>query len=203
MTRELRRRRPDAGFTLVELLVAMSILVIFFAIFGSVALAMFDSTGNQQARSVNTDVSRNVAEVLDRQVRYANAINAPGNLAGSQYVEWRAGSTGQPQTCYQWRVTPEELMQYRSWRPLLTGTTTATEWTTVGSGVINDPASPVFSITAPVATTGLNRQQLTVSYSTHRGNPPVSTATRLALTAVNTRTSSAPATPVCQEVARS
>lgn len=200
------RRARDGGFTLIELLVAMSILVVFFAVFGSVALTMFDSTGNQQARAVNTDVSRNVAEVLDRQVRYANAINIPGIVGGSQYVEWRAGGAGLQQTCYQWRVAPDETMQYRTWQPPLTPLSpaaVASEWTTGGSGVINDPANPVFSVDSPVASAGVDRQQLTLSYSTHRGNPPVSTATRLALTAVNTRSSSAPVVPVCQEVPRS
>jgi len=208
MTGMRERTRGETGTTMVELIVTMSILVVFFAVFTSVAIKVFASTSAQQARSLNTDSNRNVAQVLDRQVRYANAVNTPVAYAGSQYVEWRAGSTGGRQTCWQWRVTTIGLMQYRSWKlPFAVGDpaagATVTAWSTAGNGVDVAPPDPIFSVTASVAAAGaLARQQLTVSFATRHGSPAVATPTRLALTALNTRTSSAPATPVCQEVAR-
>lgn len=204
MLTRLRRQRDDRGLTLVELLVAMSILTIFFAVFSSVAVRLFDSSRSQQGRSDNLDSNRNVVEVLDRQVRYANAINPPGTVGGSTYVDWRAGSKGQQQTCYQWRVTAAGLMQWRSWLPPYTsgGYTGLTSWSTVGNGIAAVAPDSLFSLTAPVATAGLNRQQLTVAFGTTHGFPAVTTPTRVAFTALNSRTSSTPSTPVCQEVPR-
>jgi prepilin-type N-terminal cleavage/methylation domain-containing protein len=194
------RRQGDAGMSLIELLVAMTIMGIFVAIFSTVAAKMFDSTKSQQARSGNLDSNRNIVQVLDRQLRYANAVNAPVTVNGSQYVTWRSGSigsSGKVQTCYQWRVTPAGLMQQRSWvLPL----TSATAWSTVGTGVRPVEALPIFSLASPIGT-GQNRQQLTLQLNSSRGTPRVDTATEVTLTALNTRTSSAPVVPVCQEVA--
>jgi prepilin-type N-terminal cleavage/methylation domain-containing protein len=196
----------SAGLTLVELLVAMVILSIFFGVFGAVATRLFDSTMNQQARSANLDSNRMVVLKLDRQVRYANAVNTPVTHNASQYVEWRSGSSGQQQTCVQWRVTTAGLVQRRSWLPPLTAISPApvpTAWQMVATGVVTAGTGPVFSLTSPVSTVAsLRKQQLTMSFSTRSGVRPVTTPTKVAFTALNTRSSSPPATPVCQEVAR-
>lgn len=209
MRRRLRNRGRDEGVTLAELLVAMTITVVFFSVFSSIAVKMLDSTNNQQSRSDNLDTTRNVVEVLDRQVRYANAIGAPEIVNGSQYVSWRSGSiTGSgaatattsanpTQTCYQWRVTAAGRMQYRSWK---LPDSSATGWTTAGNGIGPVVGAGIFSIAVPAGLTQQNRQQLTLSFASTHGTKAVSTPTRLAFTALNTRTSSAPATPVCREV---
>jgi hypothetical protein len=171
-----------------------------------VATKLFDSTINQQARSSNLDSNRAIVMALDRQLRYANAVNTPITHNGSQYVEWRSGSTNQQQTCVQWRVTSAGLVQRRSWLPRLTPLSPApvpTAWRSVAAGVVSTGTAPVFSLTSPVsAVAPLHRQQLTMSFSTRHGVRPVTTPTRVAFTALNTRSSSAPATSVCQEVAR-
>ena len=205
MTRS-RARDPQrsAGFTLVELLVAMVILSIFFAVFTSVTVRLFHSTINQQARSGNVDANRLVVQVLDRQVRYANAVNTPVDASGSSYVEWRSGSQGRQQTCLQWRVTAGGLMQHRSWLPPLTVASPGavpTAWSTVANGVLPTGAEPIFSITPP-AGAGTTKQQLFVSFSTRRGVKPVATPTSVSFTAVNTPGSTPPATPVCLEGGR-
>jgi len=196
----------SAGFTLVELLVAMVILMLFFSVFGSAATKLFDLTRDQQARSGNSDSNRLMVQRLDRQVRYANAINTPVTHNGSQYVEWRSGSVGQQQTCVQWRVTGAGLVLRRSWLPPLLVTSPApvpTAWQTVAEGVVPTGTNPIFSLTSPVsAVAPLRRQQLTTTFSTRHGVRPVTTPTKVAFTALNTRSSSPPATPVCQEVAR-
>lgn len=202
-----RQAQPKAGqegFTLVELLVAMVILSVFFSVFMSVAVKLFDSTINQQARSGNIDVNRFVVQVLDRQVRYANAINTPVVANGSRYVEWQSGSFGRQQTCVQWRVTAGGLMQRRSWLPRLTPASPApvpTAWSTVGYGIRPTGALPIFSIDPPAAG-GTTKQQLTLRFSTRSGVKPVETPTSVAFTAINTLVSTPPATPVCVDVVR-
>lgn len=198
------RRSREAGYTLVELLVSMVILGIFMSVFMGLAVKVLDSSSNQQARSNNLDSNRNVVQLMDRQVRYANAVNTPGTTVdGTRWVEWRSGSTGRQQTCYQYRVTPAGRMEFRTWEPPLTaGPVTASAWRTAGSGVMPRGVDPIFSITSDVATATQYRQQLTLSFVSRSQRPVTSTPTTVTFTALNTRTSAPPATPVCQEVAR-
>lgn len=201
------RRTADDGLTLVELLVAMTILVVFFAVFTSIAVRIFDLTGRQQSRSVSADASRNMLLVLDRQVRYANSVNNPvTTVDGTRWVEWRTGSLGKQQTCYQWRVRPTGEAQYRTWQPPLSGPgpSTPTAWRTQGTGVRAIGSEAVFDVDAALATSSaLNRQTLTVAFRTTSGANRDGSPTRVALTALNTTSASAPATPVCTEVPRS
>lgn len=190
--------RHDEGTTLVELIVTMTIVAIFFSIFGVVSAKVFDSSRSQQARSVNLDVNRNVVQVLDRQVRYANAINLPSTSNGSEYVEWQTGSAGKVQTCYQWRVTGAGVMEHRSWTVATAGSSTATAWKRVGSGVRPAGETPIFSTAQPVAL-GSSRQQLAVVFRSTSGTPPVDTEIRSSLTALNTTTPFPPATDVCKQ----
>lgn len=205
----MRRRRPadDRGTTLVELLVAMTILATFFAVFSTVAGRLFDSSKDQQSRSLNLDNNRNIVELLDRQVRYASAINEPVDTATGQYVLWLGTSPDLVPTCYEWQVTAG-LMQYRSWVvPAAAAVAVPTAWKTVGNGVVPAGSDEFFSITPSADPTDAaqgasqNRQQLRVVFSTSHGTPAVGTDTRVAFTALNSRSAAAPAALVCQGVA--
>lgn len=194
-----RARAEDDGFTLVELLVAMVILTVFFGVFTGVALRIFDLTGRQQDRSVAADDSRDIVLVLDRQVRYANVINNPVTTPnGTQWVEWRTGSTGRQQTCYQWRVTPAGLAQYRTWLP---PSAVVTPWSTAATEISSVGGAPIFSVVDPTAPVEQSRQKLTVSFTSGVGRDGA--PTRLSLTGINTRSAAAPVNPICTEVARS
>jgi prepilin-type N-terminal cleavage/methylation domain-containing protein len=197
----------DDGFTLVELLVAMIILSVFFGVFSSLVARFFDLTGRQQSRSASVDVSRNMIMVLDRQVRYANAVNTPVTTAdGTRWIEWRSGSTGKQQTCFQWRVRPGGAAQFRTWLPPLSGSgaSTPTVWRTQGTGVQAIGTEPVFAVNAALASSSaLNRQVVTIAFRTTSGTVRDGSPTRVALTALNSTSASAPTTPVCQEVPRS
>src|SRR3954453_7099763 len=118
-----RRRRDDAGYTLTELLVSMGIFALLLALVAAATTSMFGSLRKQTGQTDNLDSSRKVITLLDKQVRYANAITSPGTGSdGNFYVEWRAGNTNQQQTSYQWRwVTTTKLLQYPSWQPPLFG----------------------------------------------------------------------------------
>lgn len=116
-------RRDDRGVTLVELIVAMGIFttVVSVVLTGMVMMTRGTVRAGSQTDAMNA--SRVAFERLDRQVRYAEAINAPGTSgAGAQYVEFRiAGSVaqnGQPR-CYQWRYDPSaKTLAYRVWDDL-------------------------------------------------------------------------------------
>lgn len=80
---ERRERRPsircsEAGFSLVELMVAMAIFTIFIVIVLGSVVAISRSGVRTQLVGQSTNSSLVVFGSIDRQVRYADSINFPG-----------------------------------------------------------------------------------------------------------------------------
>lgn len=210
-------RRDEAGFTLVELMVSMVLLVVLSAVSITAVNLMFKDVRRQQGQSDNLDAGRRAVALLDRQVRYASTINAPGpglTTDGSQWVDWQQTSPdpSQPPTCYQWRwEKPTGRLLFRSWRQSSTGTVTLlTGWNLRATGVAPLKEAGVdrsiFALPSPTdpTTSALKRTQLTVAFTSSHGKPVLVTDTQVTLTALN---SSAPGagTPtfVCQGKVRS
>jgi prepilin-type N-terminal cleavage/methylation domain-containing protein len=209
IARVLHRRRSngnDGGYTLTELLVSMGIFALLLALVAAATTTMFKSLWKQTGQTDNLDNSRKVIALLDKQVRYANAINTPGTGSdGNFYVDWRSGNQNQQQTCYQWRlVLSSKQLQYRTWQPpLFSGTTpAASSWVTVGTGVTAPASTPLFSITPPTSALTPSHEYLTISFVSTHGNPAKSTTNKVSLTGANTTSSAAPSTAVCQEHGR-
>jgi prepilin-type N-terminal cleavage/methylation domain-containing protein len=195
----------DDGFTLIELLVAMALFSILLAIFASATTIMLKDVRRQDRLSDDADGARRVVQQLDKQIRYANAVNTPGATAdGTVWVEWQQGNKGQQQTCVQWRLRPDGNMQYRTWQPILSGsgTVTPTGWVSRANHISPPASGAVFSLAPTVAASNASKQQLTIKFRAIQGSPAVSKATQVTLTALNTKTSNTPATAVCQEVSR-
>lgn len=209
----LRSRQADDGFTLVELLVSMFLFLIVLALVASATLVMEHGLRKSQGQSDNLDASRKVLLLLDRQVRYANAITQPGVGATptATYIEWQSGDTNQPQTCTQWRYdSAGATLAYRTWQvPTVTGATvTPTAWVTEAFGVTKVGSTPVFTTTAlPVNTaapsgTTANHASVSVAFAvTHGARPSTTSATQVTLTAVNT-TGIVTLAAVCNQVTR-
>ncbi len=196
------RLRDDAGVTLVEMVVAMGIMMIFLAIFTGAMVMM--SKSETKARSVSdTSTQLNVAFLwLDRNVRYASALTAPGTTSGNFYLELSNTGSGS-QVCTQVRLNAAtHKLERRSWT--VTGTSPSyanlSGWLLIASNITNT-ASP-FSV-ASRATGSEVHQQLGVSLTSTGGpgNALTTSQSSFTLTAVN---SPAPGTVsgVCQEVAR-
>ncbi|MDP9101785.1 MAG: prepilin-type N-terminal cleavage/methylation domain-containing protein [Actinomycetota bacterium] len=194
----------DEGFTLLELLTSAFIFAIFIAIFATATTSMLSDVRKEQGNANELDANRKVLALLDRQARYANAVNTPGTgTDGNPYVEWREGDKGGQQTCYQWRLDiPGRRLQYRTWQPPLTGnaTPTATAWSTQAVTIDQPPTGAVFAL-APGGALISGRQQLTVTFVDKQGNPYSRTATQVSLTAENT-SSTTPPTGICAEIGR-
>lgn len=133
------RRRPgasrqgadDAGMSLVELLVAMSV----FAVLLAVVMTSVVATGRSAVRAQNTadtaDDARRAFTIMDKQARYADAVNFPGAAGGDYWVELRTISlTDETPRCVQWRYrTSTGELQTRTWTEGAAPSTGA--WTTV------------------------------------------------------------------------
>lgn len=137
------RDSKDKGLTLTELIVAMGIFVAVLAVFGAAIVSMSQTTVRAQATSDTTTDVRTVFQRLDKEVRYANAINLPGVSGGDHYVEYLVPvSTGNAQPlCVQWRFsTGERELLRRTWHP--DDPEAATDWMVMMTGLRNDLSEP-------------------------------------------------------------
>ncbi|WP_194908091.1 type II secretion system protein J [Quadrisphaera sp. INWT6] len=161
--------RPDGGVTLVETLVAMSIFSVVMAIFMSAVLSMTTSTSRVNNTADAGDGVRAVFLRLDRQVRYADAINQPSAAPGGRwYVEFRTAQRagGQPTLCTQWRYDPTTAsLQFRTWDD---GQTPADSFSTVATRVLPDAGSGSPFAVALAGADHVN-QKLTVSVTSGTG----------------------------------
>jgi prepilin-type N-terminal cleavage/methylation domain-containing protein len=148
----------ERGFTLTELLVAMSILSIVMLVFTTTLASVQKAVSNQQIRSSNNDNTRLALENMDRLVRSGNVLFDPSvtntdcKPTGSAFqcllVYTQAnGTTARLSRCIQWRVEGTDL-QERWWLPR-TGagvsqkTATQTAWRLIAEGIVNLSTSPV------------------------------------------------------------
>lgn len=171
LRRYRRARALDDGMTTIELVVAMGIFTVVVTVFLAGVVMMTRSTVRNSSQSNAMDASRVVFQRLDRQVRYAEAINAPGTGgSGDQYVEWRlsatVSSTGVPR-CYQWRYDPATAtLATRTWDD--TAGNSPGAFTTIATQV--QPAVAGYVGPYPFAftptTTTQTRQQLTMRLRT-------------------------------------
>lgn len=209
-------RRDDAGVTLVEMMVAISLLMVVSTIFTATFTDLQRGVRKQNGFVDAAAGARRAFALLDRQVRYANTITVPGtDGAGNLYVEWQSGNPGTTQTCTQWRaVVTSGQLQQRSWTvPGNGGAVAAPAWQTVLGGVVLTGQPAVFSTelqlaSAPdavrvPASANLQFRQLGVVLTVQAGLPVGSASTSTTFTAANSSTASAPAATTCNQVARS
>jgi len=172
MTTEMRQER-EAGFTLTELIVSMSIFLVVLTVFISGLISMSRATMRAQDVTDAGDSVRAAFQTMDKQVRYASSINFPGTgTSGSYYVEFitEAQPDGQDPLCTQWRYDPTaRTLAYRKWRDVSGGT--VSPWLNVASDVRNTlgGASPNPPFTLVRAGASYVRQELVVSVDAGRG----------------------------------
>lgn len=166
--------RDEDGMTLVELIVAMGIFVIVIAVFMSGIVVMTQNTARAQAVADSGDGVRVAFQRLDKEVRYAAAINQPGfGSDGAYYVEYltTAVAAGAPPVCTQWRVVPStRVLQRRTWNN--TTPVNASQWLTVTDNVRNDlsVSSQLPFVFTPAGVVRLN-QSLRVLLDVGNGPP--------------------------------
>ncbi|MDQ2748278.1 MAG: type II secretion system protein [Pseudonocardiales bacterium] len=103
-----RRVSGDAGTTLVELMVGMTVMTIVMAIFTTSILSMFSSTNKTQA-VVNSSAQLDTAfDRLDAQVRYASVIDPAVQPPATQTYWSVTFQTDDPTstTCRQLSIRP-------------------------------------------------------------------------------------------------
>ena len=123
-------RRDDRGVTVLEVVVAMSLMLVLVSAVTVGVVTMFRTAGTTALTSTAQSQVSLVVLRLDRQVRYATGISRPRVVGGVQYVEYKFVEKGRS-TCVQLRVTGGRLQQ-RTWT---SGSTPQSDWATLASGV--------------------------------------------------------------------
>lgn len=136
----LRRRDEDDGFSLPELLIAMTIFAAFLAVITATVTTMFQDI--RHTSTVNYAASQNAHafDAFDQEMRPASAVNIPGLGTNGQdfYIEFLTTTLQGNSICRQWRlVVSTDQLQQRSWTPVTSGTPTVSAWTLVSNGIVN------------------------------------------------------------------
>ena len=209
--REQAHGNDASGFSLIELIVAMSIFTIFIAVFLAAVVGLARGATQAQVRAEATTGVLQVFQNIDRQVRYADAINYPGlGLAsGYRYIEFRtpaSSSVTNKTTCTQWRYLPDlNRIESRQWED--SSGSVATNWNTKLTTVIDRP-----EVTYPfelIPAAGNARQELKLTIEA--GNSSVAASSEIETTFVARNSKGSPTSivgaggqsvsPVCQRAA--
>ena len=155
------RANADAGFSLVELLIAMLVFAIFLTILLSSITGIVRASTKVSVVASTSNGLLNVFTKFDRQVRYADAVNFPGvGSTGYMYVEFRVNKASSPNgvtTCTQWRFnTTSSSLESRTWPEVANAT--ATPWITILSNVANDGGATYPFKLIPADSTFKNQQ---------------------------------------------
>ena len=143
----LKRIAPndrDAGLTLVELLITMTIFSVVLAMTYSVLITVQRQTKDQTARADAVGDARLALQQIDRQVRSGNVLYDPTTepLPLSMRIYTQANGD---QRCVQWQVK-DGVLRSRSWSPTWTTDGLVSSWGVVARNVINTTATPPFAL---------------------------------------------------------
>src|SRR5674536_356756 len=131
-----------AGLTLVELVVAMGLYGVLRAVLMSAIIGMIGNLRKTQGIAGASGQARGAFDRLDRQLRYATAVNRPVLVGQDWYLDFATLNTSGQIECRQWRVeAATELLQQRTWPVGTVAPATPPSWAGVATGVVNNPAS--------------------------------------------------------------
>jgi prepilin-type N-terminal cleavage/methylation domain-containing protein len=134
---KLRQRLHEhEGMTLVELVVAMSILSIAMVILLSTLTSVQKASVNEDVRSRTINQVRLAMQTIDRQVRSGNLLYPP-NAAGYTFLIYTQAYSAQDDIsrCALWTINSQNQLMYGYWKPNITPG--ALTWQVVADGIMN------------------------------------------------------------------
>jgi prepilin-type N-terminal cleavage/methylation domain-containing protein len=164
LVRRIRRlrRRPEAGFTLIEMVITVSILSLVLIIVTSVLFSVQSSFSRETIRSDTNDQARLAVQQLDREVRSGNLLYNPypaaplppwasdpanGIYPGMSlliYTQTNATTQTPGNRCVQWRIMNQQL-QSRDWSTEWRTDDIVDPWRVIATGIQNQVVNPQVS----------------------------------------------------------
>lgn len=141
----IRRIDEQDGMTLVEVITAVTILLVVLATFLTVLYSVNTGIQVQQERSIVVDQARLAIERLDREIRSANLLYDPAsetlpNHTFRLYTQANAPTRTPPMQCVQWQVNASNQLTRRSWPP--GEPENVTSWMVMAEEMVNRDLSP-------------------------------------------------------------
>jgi prepilin-type N-terminal cleavage/methylation domain-containing protein len=156
----------EAGFTLVELMIAIAIFAVFLAVVMSSILSITKASTNVQVTSQSSTAELSAFQLIDHEIRYSDSINFPGvgSPSGDMYIEFRTpGSSTSSGTalCTQWRYDiASRSLQHRFWND---GSSPTNNWQTNLTNMPNDGGATYPFKLVPASGNGSSMQQLVLT----------------------------------------
>ncbi|GAA3347890.1 hypothetical protein GCM10020358_64370 [Amorphoplanes nipponensis] len=207
MARSRAADADEAGFSLVEILVTLSVMSVVMVMFTTAVLQIYGNSNTAQTIAASRSQLNQAFQRFDREVRYASWIATPGKVDTAWYVEFASSDAKQ---CLQLRLETAPA-QAKDNNTDGTGVLQLLRWTpgappaknqpgqTIASQLVTDAAGPFTLVPAGVSSTAdpsftPDFQALRVQLTARVG---VSTATvSTTFTALNTSRNT-PSTHAC------
>jgi type II secretory pathway component PulJ len=191
-----RQWGDDDGITLVELMVSMTVMAVFMAVFTGSMVEIYRSQNKNEASTAAMAQINNAFLKLDKEIRYASAVSTEGTASGSRYIEFLTISpTSGAKSCTELRYSPtSQLLQQRTWAQS-SGTPSPSAWALLASNVIS--IHP-FTYLSSDQTHAYQRMKLDLTARWGTNDTATSRQTVVTLTALNTTSSTSSGT-VCTE----
>ncbi|HEX8627437.1 MAG TPA: prepilin-type N-terminal cleavage/methylation domain-containing protein [Catenuloplanes sp.] len=189
----------DAGVSLIEVMVSMSVLGIVMSMFTTGVVVMYRSVTLQESVAMAQSQANIAFQRLDTEIRYAAGISVPGQTAAPgniPYVEYETTTAAGPK-CTQLRLFNETL-QLRTWytrttstpaanwRQLVASVTTATATTAASRGPAPFRQVGPFSFWQADPIRGYQRLRVSLAVTAGRDANRVNNQTAITFTALNT-----------------
>jgi type II secretory pathway pseudopilin PulG len=151
------RWRSEHGTTLVETLLAMSVMSIVIVAFSTVMTSVQTGVERQTGRSGSNDQARLAVEELDKEIRSGNLLYDPSLETGPVgsdivagmslrvYTQTNADTRDPGNRCVQWRITSNQQLQRRDWSINWRTDDIVSSWIIVAESVVNRTLSPPVS----------------------------------------------------------
>jgi prepilin-type N-terminal cleavage/methylation domain-containing protein len=153
--RSVAQRGDDqSGYTLIEMLVVMSLMIGLLTVVFSILITISTQTRDNLARTRAVDQAQLGLMQIDRQIRSGNVISDPAleSSTGSgvpTYYSLRVYTqTDGVFQCVQWRVaypvgSAYGKLEYRSWKPTWQAIGGVTPWQTVANNIVKPTGATV------------------------------------------------------------
>jgi hypothetical protein len=175
------RAGDDRGTTLIDVVVSTTIMSFCMAMFTTGILQIYRFTNKNETIST-TQQQINIAFMrLDKEIRYAVNISAPGQVGSDAYVEYLTANTASP-VCTELRLlVSTRQLQRRTW---VQGSSPVapSAWLPLASNVTS---TQPFTVTAADATFAFQRLELKLTATDGTGGTVSSTQTDVTFTALN------------------